>query len=93
MRTVVRTQEGVLELNYMWMPTWIGMNSIIKSALEKALSEKIIGMTMDEDSLNKIDDMVIDFLTEYNSHVQGLREFLKGLKFVHFKAPDGQDQG
>ena len=86
MRTVVRTQEGVLELNYMWLPTWIGMNTVIKPEIERELSKKIVGMVMSEDSLDAIHGMVIDHLVDGNPHVEGLRDYLDGLKFVHFKS-------
>jgi len=90
MRTVVRTQEGVLELNYMWLPTWIGMNSIVKADLERALGESIVGMEMSDDTLNKVNDMVIDHLVKTNEHIEGLGDYLDGLKFVHFKTQDGE---
>ncbi len=89
MRTVVRTQEGVLELNYMWLPTWIGMNGILKKQLEVELGEKIVGLEMTDDALDLIDQTVIDYLVEQNPHIEGLKDFLDGLKFVHFKMTDG----
>jgi len=90
MRTVVRTQEGVLELNYMWLPCWIGMNSILKADIERELSKRIVGLEMSKDTLDKIDQMIIDFLGEHNQHIEGLKDFLDGLKFVHFKMSDGE---
>lgn len=88
MRAVVRTQEGVLELNYMWLPTWIGMSSTIKTNIERELRENIVGMTMDDDSLDAISKMVVDFLVDQNPHIEGLRDYLDGLKFVQFKSDD-----
>ena len=89
MRTVVRTQEGILELNYMWLPTWIGMNSIVKAELERELGKKVVGMEMTEDTLDQVNDMVIDHLVDTNTHIEGLKDYLDGLKFVHFKTQDG----
>lgn len=89
MRTVVPTEEGVLELNYLWLPTWIGINSILKKQIEDELGEKIVGLEMTDDTLNQIDEMVVDFLVEQNPHIEGLKDFLDGLKFVHFKMTDG----
>jgi len=84
MRTIVKTEEGVLELNYMWIPTWLGMNGLLKKELEKELADKIVGLPMDDASLDKIDDMVITTLVEKFPNITGLRNLLRALHYVHF---------
>lgn len=93
MRTVVRTKEGVLELNYMWLPTWIGMNAALKKSVEDKLTDRIVGMEMTEESLDIIDTLVIDCLLGMVPHVDGLRDYLEGLKFIQIKPGDAANQG
>ncbi len=93
MRTVVRTKEGVLELNYMWLPTWIGMNATLKKSVEDKLTDRIVGMEMTEESLDLIDALVIDCLLSMVPHVDGLRDYLEGLKFIQIKPGDAANQG
>jgi hypothetical protein len=89
MRAVVRTAKGILELNYMWLPTWIGMNSMIKAKLERELKAKVEGMEMSDENLDAINEMVLDHLEELNPTVDGLRDYLDGLKFVKFTGDHG----
>jgi hypothetical protein len=86
MRTVVKTQQNVLELNYMWLPTWVGINTVLKQELEDALKDKIVGRPMTEEVLDEIDGMIFDFLEARAPHVEGLRDYLDGLKFVNITA-------
>ena len=91
MRTILRTRTGVLELNWTWLPTWVGMNTQLKKAIETELSDKVKGKPMTEAVLDEINDMVIDLLERKVPHVTGLRDYLDGLKFVTLK--DEQPQG
>lgn len=84
MRTVVVTAPGVLELNFMWLPTWIGSNAMIKKRLEEMLSESVVGRELTEANLDEINELVIEALEELNPSVEGLRDYLDGLKFVKF---------
>lgn len=86
MRTVVRTADGVIELNYIWLPTWIGMNNKIKKELEDRLKDKIVGMPITESTMDDMNDMVIDELVAINPAVDGLRDYLDGLKYVKYLA-------
>ena len=84
MRTIVITSPGVLELNYMWLPTWIGSNAVLKRKIEEELGEKVVGRPLTEAELDEINDEVIDLLEHLNPTVEGLHEYLDGLKFVKF---------
>lgn len=87
MRTVIRTDEGVLELNWQWLPTWLGMNHVFKSDLEKSLQKKIVGKPMTDDVLDEVNGMVIDYIEErFGADIDGLRDYLDGLKFVSLRS-------
>lgn len=82
MRAVVVTDPGVLELNYMWLPTWVGSNAMLKKHLEEQLQEKVVGLPLTEETLDEVNDMVIGAIEEKYPEIKGLRDYLDGLKFV-----------
>jgi|YNPBryBLVA2012_1023415.scaffolds.fasta_scaffold06596_9 hypothetical protein len=82
MRLVVQTEPGVLELNYTWLPTWIGINGRLKRDMEAKLRDAVVGLTLDERGLEKAHRLVIDYLCEMNPGVKGLYDYLDALKYV-----------
>ena len=88
MRLVV-TNGRVVELNYMWLPTWLGQNAIFKRDLERDLRGRIEGLELTSDTLDKVDRMVLAYIVEKYPHVQGLFDYLDGLKFVSLVEDDG----
>ena len=84
MRAVVATEPGVVELNWLWLPTIIGMNAELKVRLEKKLASKVQGLPLTEGSLDHIHDVVIETLCEEFSYVKGLKEYLQAMKHASF---------
>lgn len=82
MRLVVATAPGELELNYMMLPTFIGMNASLKKELEEALRPHIEGQPWTETTLDQAHDLVLDFLEKKFPALQGLRDYLDGLKYM-----------
>jgi hypothetical protein len=82
MRFVERTGPGKLELNYMWLPTWIGMNEGLIRELEKTLGETIVGKVISDDLLDEAHRQLLDIIVAKFPHQRGLFEYLDGLKFV-----------
>lgn len=82
MRLVHLTSPGRLELNFMWLPTWIGINKEAKEAIEAELSSKVAGMPATEENLDTINDQVLEVLSQKYDQIEGLRDYLDGLKFV-----------
>ena len=81
MRAVVITGPGKLELNYMWLPTFIGMDNRMKQLLEKQLSPELVGKPLTDETLDFAHQRVVEFILEkYN--LEGLRDYLDALKFV-----------
>jgi hypothetical protein len=81
MRVVVVVAPNVLELNWTWLPTFVGMNNRVKQDLERELSPKLVGRVMDEETLDYAHEEVVAFL-ERRFPVSGLRDYLDALKFV-----------
>lgn len=85
MRTVVAVEEGVVEVNWMWLPSFIGMNSAVKLELEKELASNIEGCPLTDLVLDRAHDLVVAFLQQKFSSLQGLDDFLNSLKYVHYE--------
>lgn len=86
MRAVVATEPGVVELNWLWLPTMIGMNAELKVRLEKKLAPQIQGLPITEESLDHIHNVVIDALCEEFHYVKGLKEYLQALSHASLDA-------
>lgn len=85
MRFVHLTAPGRLELNYMWLPTWLGINAMALKAINEALESRVKSAAIEatEEALDNLNDLVIDVLVEkYGSIHAGLRDYLDGIKFV-----------
>ena len=81
MRVVVQTDPGVVELSFMWLPTFIGLNGVLKQELETKLKTKIEGKPLTEETLDWAHDQVVEFLCE-KFPIKGLRDYLDAIKFV-----------
>lgn len=79
---LVHAVDKAVELNFMWLPTWLGQNAKFKQQLEKDLAPQIQGMALTEENLDKIHDMVLNYIVEKFS-IPGLFDYLDGLKFVN----------
>lgn len=82
MRCIVVTDPGTVELNFMWLPTFIGMNSRMKMDLEAELAPKLVGMELTDDGLNAVHDLVLDAIVAKFPAIPGLRDYLDAMKFV-----------
>lgn len=80
MRFVQYVGNGVLELNYMWLPTWLGMNHKFKKDLEKKIADEVVHKTTAD--LDEINQIVIDAIVEMHPAISGLRGYLDGIKFI-----------
>jgi hypothetical protein len=79
---LVAVNGRVVELNYMWLPTWIGQNAQFKQQLEADLRYQIEGLELTEDNLDKINTVILEYVVKKFPHVDGLYDYLDGLKFV-----------
>jgi len=82
MRLVDRTGPGTLGLNFMWLPTWVGMNTQLIKEIESAISVEIVGKPLDEGTLDAAHYAVLEFLGNKFPHIKGMFDYLDGVKFV-----------
>jgi hypothetical protein len=84
MRAVVATESGVLEVNWMWLPTFLGMNATLKAELEKELVSKIQGRELNDSALDAAHDLVVTFLEKKFSAIHGMDSYLDALKYIYY---------
>jgi hypothetical protein len=82
MRLVVATEPGTVEVNFMWLPTWLGLDSQLKKDLENELGPLLVGKELTEEVLEQAHHQVVDFLVKRHGQFAGLRDYLDALKFV-----------
>lgn len=84
MRFVFRSDEdpGMVDLNFMWLPTFIGMNAAVKAELQGSLNKQFAGQPLTEDVLDEMHETVIELLVRKFSFAAGLREYLHAVRSV-----------
>lgn len=93
MRTVVSSAPGVIEVNWSWLPTFIGMNSKLQTQIVAAVSPYIVGKPVDDETLDLAHDLVVEEIVKTFPRTEGLREFLDSLKFVRYLSDGEQAAG
>lgn len=78
---LITVNSGTVELNYMWLPTFIGQNATFKKKLEEDLRDKIEGREVTPANLDDINSLVLSYICE-TFKFTGLNDYLDGLKFV-----------
>jgi hypothetical protein len=81
MRLIVSTEPGVVELNYMWLPTFIGLDNNLKAQLEEKLAPSLVGKELSDDLLDEVSEKAMDLICEHYP-LEGLRDYLDAIKFV-----------
>lgn len=82
MKLLHRTGPGAVGLNYMWLPTWIGMNAALIKEIEAHIEPLLVGQELTDETFDKAGEAVIDYLAKKFPHISGIFEYLEGLKFV-----------
>jgi hypothetical protein len=86
MLAVVHVDKGIVEVNYMWLPSWIGMNSALMKELGQHMKSKAEGRELNASTLLDLHYEVLKFLDErFQGAFEGLSAYLQGLQNVRFK--------
>lgn len=90
MRAVAVDDKGTLTLNWMWLPTFVGMNRELQRAIGKHLEELAKERGYCADNHHDMDDLheaVVEFIVTKVPEPLGLREYLNALRYVE-DSPD-----
>lgn len=82
MRLVVLEGPGELVLNYMWLPVFLSLNTVLLREMEEAIAPLLIGARVTEEVLDQAHNEVLKFLESKFPSIEGLRDYLDALKFV-----------
>jgi len=79
----------VVELNWTWLPTWLGHNPVIKAEIEEHIrawmGNQPQPLLMVDETLEAMHYEVLEFLrSKFPEEPRGLIPFLEGLKYVHY---------
>jgi hypothetical protein len=80
MRTVIATDPGKVEVNWMWLPAFCA-DSRTKKFIEEQLAPRLVGKVLTEEVLDWAHEQVLDILCDRHK-IEGLRDYLDSLKFV-----------
>lgn len=89
MRLVHIAKDGAVELNWMWLPTFIGQNYMVLRELQKVWMEKFRNAPKTEATLDIIHDFTIGWLFE-KFPMPGLDKYLKAIENVRESAEPAQ---
>ena len=81
MRLVAKTGPGTVDISYMWLPTFLGLNSHLMEILQTKVGPLLIGKELTDAVLDEAHEQVINVICEMHP-LPGLREYLDALKFV-----------
>jgi len=82
MRLIERSDVGQVDLQFMWLPTFLGMDSHLKSSLESELTPKLVGRDLDDATLDWAHEWVVTWICARYPALTGLRHYLDSIKFV-----------
>lgn len=82
MRLVVATDPGTVEINYTWLPTWIGLNAQLLRRMADRIRPFARDRVLDDATLEALETSLIRMLCEEFPHVKGLDALLRGVCHV-----------
>jgi len=71
----------VIELNWMWLPSFIGQNHYLMDMLQRELTQKFGGQAITDEKLDAIHCFVLNWL-QAKFEIEGVREYLSGIARV-----------
>ena len=85
MDLVIPTGDGNVEINFSWLPTWLGLNQPMLSQISSKMFESFVGRTIDAECIAQMNTEVIRLLCEEFSAINGLDTLLKALEHVRIE--------
>lgn len=82
MLLVVPTDHNTVEVNFMWLPSWLSFNKSTMDRLNKVVAEYLVGKSMTEEYLKAAHDLVVKEIATMHPHFKGIDDYLDALKFV-----------
>lgn len=83
---LVADRDGVLEVNWSWLPFWLAINPYVKTILEVELKEFSLQnqMTNAEGDMLRLHTFLVRRIAETFPDHKGLDLYLSAISFVHW---------
>lgn len=81
MRFVHKTDDG-WDINWMWMPSFLGLSTSLTAQIRESLRQKFEGRTMTDRLVEEMHQKCIDVICEKFPNTRGLREYLMAIREV-----------
>ena len=85
MDLVVPSVDGGLEINFSWLPTWLGLNQPMLKVLDAGLQEAFQGRKFTPELMVEMNQKVIELLTQEFPAIKGLDKLLSALAHVRIE--------
>jgi hypothetical protein len=82
LRLVVATDPETVEINYTWLPTWLGLNEQLLRKLADRIRPVVVGRPLDDATLALAECTLIMLLMDEFSYIEGLEEVLRSVHNV-----------
>lgn len=82
MKLLLRTGPGTVGINYMWLPTFVGMNAALIKEIEAHIEPLLMGQELTDETFDKAGEAVLAFLVKKFPDITGIDYYLEGLKYV-----------
>lgn len=82
MHAVTSPEPGVLEVNYMWLPAWIGINTPLLTEMGEVVRQATVGKTLHA-AVVAGHDAVVNFVVNKHPEIKGLRQYLNAMILVN----------
>ena len=82
---LVNVEGREVSLNYMFLPTFLGLNTVLLQEMENKIGPMLVGKEISEDVLDEANDYILDFIEEKFPDIKGLRDYIDAVKFIQTK--------
>lgn len=90
MRLVVATDPGTVEINYTWLPTWIGLNQQLINRMAERIRPMAVDRPLDDPTLALLEVTLIQLLEDEFPYIEGLGDTLRSIHGISIGEPGRQ---
>ena len=85
MDLVVPSIDGGLEINFSWLPTWLGLNQPMLRVIDAGLQESFQGRAFTPELMAEMNQKVIELLVKEFPAIKGLDQLLSAVAHVRIE--------
>lgn len=82
---LISVEGNAVEVKYMFLPTFLGLNTVLLQEMEKKIAPMLVGKEATDDVLDAANDAILDFIEARFPDIEGLRDYLDAMKFIQEK--------